>query len=171
MSGPAPADLPAAREVLRAPLPRKADDRVSLAHHERLLRRRRLEGEGGAFLVDLPATVSLRQGDAFALEDGRLVEVVAAPEALIAATAQNLARIAWHVGNRHAPCQVEPGRLLVLRDRVMRDMLLRLGAAVEDVDAPFTPEGGAYGEGHPMGHTHLGDADSLGLGDLGGEPL
>lgn len=157
--------LPSALAVLRPPLPQVPHDRVALAHHERLLRRRRLVTAGGeGFLVDLARATSVEQGDAFALEDGRLVAVVAAEEPLIEVRGGDLARIAWHVGNRHAPCRIEPGRLLVPRDRVMREMLLRLGATVRDVSEPFAPEGGAYGEGHPMGHSHLGDADLSGLG-------
>lgn len=157
--------LPPARAVRRAPLDRIGCDRVPLAHHERLLRRRRLvtiHGEG--FLVDLPRTTSVAHGDAFELADGRLIGVVAAEEPLIEVRGEGLARIAWHVGNRHAPCQIEPRRLLVLRDRVMQDMLLRLGATVTEVSEPFRPEGGAYGEGHAMGHSHPGDADLSGLG-------
>lgn len=158
-------DLPPARAVLRPPLPRIGYDCVPLAHHERLLRRKRLQtvhDEG--FLVDLPRTTAVEQGDAFVLEDGRLIDVVAAEEPLIEVRGTDLVRIAWHVGNRHAPCQIEPGRLLVLRDRVMRDLLLRLGATVADVSEPFAPEGGAYGEGHTMGHSHGGEGELSGLG-------
>ena len=164
-------DLPPAREVLRAPLPRPAHARVALAHHERPLRRRRLvTAHDEGFLVDLPRTTVVGHGDAFLLADGRLIEVAAAEEPLIearAASSGDLARLAWHVGNRHAPCQVEADRLLVPRDHVMRAMLVGLGAEARDVSEPFHPEGGAYAEGLPMGHSHgPSQGNDLGLGAL-----
>ncbi len=134
-----------------------AHGRVALTHEDRLLRRKRLVSrDGGAFLVDLPETTSLNDGDAFALDDGRLIAVEAAPEPLLA-VAGDLPRLAWHVGNRHAPCQIEEGRLLVRRDHVMLDMLdmlVRLGATVTELTGPFTPEGGAYGHGRTLGQDH-----------------
>ena len=156
-------DLPPARSLRRAPLGAVPHGVVVLRHDERLLRRRRLatvDGEG--FLVDLPATSGLEQGDAFELEDGRLIGVVAAEEPLLEVRGPDLPRLAWHLGNRHAPCQIEPGRLLIQRDHVLRDMLERLGAEIREVSEPFAPEGGAYGHGRTMGHDHFGG----GLGDL-----
>jgi urease accessory protein len=70
------------------------------------------------------------------------------------AVSGDLARLAWHIGNRHTPCQVEKGRLLIRRDHVLEAMLRQLGAGVEAVIAPFRPEGGAYGHGRTMGHDH-----------------
>ena len=87
------------------------------------------------------------------LEDGRRVKVIAAPEPLLE-VAGDLARLAWHIGNRHAPCRIEAHRLLVQDDPVMADMLRRLGASVRPVAEPFEPEGGAYGLGRTMGHEH-----------------
>jgi urease accessory protein len=58
------------------------------------------------------------------------------------------------VGNRHTPCQIEAARLLIQPDHVIRAMLEQLGATVEDVVEPFTPEGGAYGHGRTHGHDH-----------------
>ncbi|PJB66733.1 MAG: hypothetical protein CO095_12775 [Armatimonadetes bacterium CG_4_9_14_3_um_filter_58_7] len=69
-------------------------------------------------------------------------------------TAPDLVRIAWHVGNRHTPCQVETGRLLIQPDHVIREMLGKLGAVVREIEEPFTPEGGAYGHGRTHGHSH-----------------
>ena len=106
------------------------------------------------FLVDLSQTTSLDGGDAFELADGRLIEVVAAEEDLFAVTGPDLTRLAWHIGNRHTPCQIEPARLMIRRDHVIRDMLLKLGATVQDIRAPFSPEGGAYGHGRTHGHSH-----------------
>jgi len=129
-------------------------DTVTLTYDARFLRRKRLvSDQGEAFLVDLPETVSLNRGDAFALEDGRLIAVKPAVEALLEITG-DLTRLAWHIGNRHTPCQIEPERLLVQREPVMRDMLLKLGADIRDVTEAFTPEGGAYGHGRTHGHAH-----------------
>jgi urease accessory protein len=131
---------------------------VALDYEGRLLRRRRLVTDAGwAFLVDLPEVTSLDGGDALALGDGRHVAVVAAEEALLAVTATTragLARLAWHVGNRHTPCRIEAERLLIRDDHVLADMLRRLGAQVTEVTGPFEPEGGAYGHGRTFGHDH-----------------
>ncbi len=144
-------DLPISHAVTHA---HHGDDRVTLSYDERFLRRKVLETEGGVrFLVDLAQTTSLNAGDAFQLDDGRLIEVVPAVEALLEIRG-DLTRLAWHIGNRHTPCQIEPGRLLIQRDHVMRDMLVKLGAEVTEVVAPFTPEGGAYGHGRTHGHAH-----------------
>ena len=149
------ADPPIARTIRRAGEWSGPADACALDHEGRTLRRRMLRAEGGlAFLVDLPRATSLGHGDALALDDGRLVAVVAAPEDLIEVTGPDLARLAWHVGNRHAPCQIEPERLLIRRDPVLRDMLRRLGGATRDRREPFTPEGGAYGHGRTHAHDH-----------------
>lgn len=132
-----------------------ADSAIALDYEARLLRRKRLRAECGlTFLVDLAETVSVNAGDAFELTDGRRVAVRAAVEPLLAVQGDNLARLAWHIGNRHTPCQIEPGQLLIRRDPVLADMLRRLGANLQEMEAPFTPEGGAYGHGRTMGHDH-----------------
>ena len=129
--------------------------RVVLDYEARFLRRKVLPLEDGRrLLVDLPQTTSLDHGVALVCEDGSEVLVEAAPEPLYAVTGGALARIAWHVGNRHTPCQIEADRLLIRRDHVMRDMLARIGAEVTEITAPFTPEGGAYGHGRTHGHDH-----------------
>ncbi|WP_170371727.1 urease accessory protein UreE [Ruegeria arenilitoris] len=128
---------------------------VMLNYEDRFLRRRMLRtAQNEEFLVDLSQTTSLDGGDAFELADGRLIEVVAAEEDLFAVTGPDLTRLAWHIGNRHTPCQIEPDRLVIRRDHVIRDMLLKLGATVQDIRAPFSPEGGAYGHGRTHGHSH-----------------
>ena len=89
----------------------------------------------------------LRSGDALALEDGRLVEVVAAPEPLLEIRCTDplhLARVAWHLGNRHVPTQLLAKSLRIRRDHVLEEMLRGLGARVIEIEAPFDPEGGAY---------------------------
>ena len=134
-------------------------DRVVLDYDARFLRRKVLTCESGErMLVDLPNTTSLDHGGVLLLEGGGEVLVVAASEPLLEVTADHLPRIAWHIGNRHTPCQIEDTRLLIQRDHVIRAMLDHIGATVREVDEPFTPEGGAYGHGrthaHEHGHTH-----------------
>lgn len=134
-----------------------ATDTVILDFENRHRRRIRMRGEGGLeFLLDLPETTALRNGDGLLLEDGRIVEVKAADEPLSEVAVHDpseLARLAWHLGNRHLPVQFSGDRLLVARDHVIDEMLQSLGAQVKHVDAPFDPEGGAYTTGH-HGHHH-----------------
>ena len=133
----------------------QAQETCRLTYDERFLRRKVLETVAGVpFLVDLAQTTSLNSGDAFELTDGTLIAVEAAKEPLLAIAGQNLTRLAWHIGNRHTPCQIEPERLVIQRDHVIRDMLEKLGAHVKDVTEPFTPEGGAYGHGRTHSHAH-----------------
>lgn len=130
-------------------------DCLSLTYDDRFLRRKVLTCESGEqILIDLSQTTSLNHGGALVLDDGREVEIQAAPEALLEVTAPDLTRIAWHIGNRHTPCQIEKDRLLIQVDHVIRDMLLKICATVREVREPFTPEGGAYGHGRTHGHTH-----------------
>jgi len=146
--------LPACHNIMRAPGHADACDQVTLAYDGRFFRRKVLTtAQGARVLVDLEHTTSLNHGDALELEDGRLIEVRAAKEDLMQVTG-NLTRLAWHIGNRHMPCQVEADRLLIQRDHVIRDMLQRLGATLRDVSEPFTPEGGAYGHGRTHAHAH-----------------
>lgn len=130
--------------------------RISLTHDQRRLRRRLLVLDNGAeVLVDLPVTVTLDDGSRLQLEDGRLVDIAAAEEPLFSITgddAAHLVRLAWHIGNRHLPAQLDGERILIRRDHVIRDMLLGLGAGVIDIVAKFAPEHGAY-HGH-AGHDH-----------------
>ena len=132
----------------------KADSRIVLGYDARFLRRKRLQAEDGtSFLVDLPETTSLDQGDAFQLSDGRLIVVIAAVEPVLRITG-DLPRLAWHIGNRHTPCQIAADHLVIRRDHVLEKMLMGLGAQVQLTEAPFRPEGGAYGHGRTMGHDH-----------------
>jgi urease accessory protein len=145
-------DLPPALSVRRKAGP--VAETVTLDYEARMLRRKRLvTDKGRAFMVDLPETVSLDPGDGFVLEGGKLIGVVAASESVLEITG-DLARLAWHIGNRHTPCQVEPHRLLIREDHVLEGMLIGLGAKVRRITAPFRPEGGAYGHGRTMGHDH-----------------
>jgi urease accessory protein len=91
------------------------------------------------------------------LDDGSIVRVAGKAEPLVeiaAASAQELARLAWHIGNRHADVQVVDDRLRIRRDHVLEGMLGGLGAQLTPVEAPFDPEPGAYGHGHQHGHDH-----------------
>jgi len=147
--------LPPSRQIRKPGHWSGAYDVVTLSYDDRFLRRKMLTTmRAEQFLVDLGHTTSLDHGDAFALEDGRLIEVVAAKEDLLEVTGDDLPRLAWHIGNRHTPCQIEEDRLLIQRDHVIRDMLDKVGATVREVVEPFTPEGGAYGHGRTHGHSH-----------------
>jgi urease accessory protein len=128
---------------------------LHLTYEARFLRRKVLTCVSGAkVLVDLEQVTSLDQGGVLLLEDGGEVAIVAAPEPLLEVTGSDLPRLAWHIGNRHTPCQIAPDRLLIQRDPVIRHMLEHLGATVAEVEEPFTPEGGAYGHGRTHSHEH-----------------
>lgn len=133
-------------------------DTVRLDYEARFLRRRRIRTDTGVdVLVDLPEARQLADGDRLVLEDGRAVRVHAADEALAEIrprNAEDLARLAWHVGNRHVPCEIRAGALRIRRDHVIEAMLARLGAEVVPVEAPFDPERGAYGNARTFGHEH-----------------
>jgi urease accessory protein len=133
----------------------RAEGAVTLAYDDRHRRRLRLTTDGGEeFLLDLPHAVSLEDGDGLQLDDGRWIAVRAAAESLIEVTAEPtlLTRLAWHLGNRHLPARIEPRRILIRRDHVIADMLSKLGATLRFIEAPFTPERGAYDDSH--GHAH-----------------
>lgn len=138
-------------------------DTVVLDFDDRHRRRIAMKGiRGLQFLLDLEEAIMLRSGDALALEDGRLVEVLSAPEPLAeirARDANHLLRVAWHLGNRHLPTQILGTKLRIRRDHVIEDMVRGLGAEVKEIEAPFDPEGGAYAQhvmrhGHDRGHGH-----------------
>ena len=116
---------------------RVATATCALSYDDRFFRRKKLTtDQGWPVVVDFDQTRSLGHGDALELSDGRMIEVRAAPEALLAVTGPDLARLAWHIGNRHTPCQIGTDHVLILRDPVIRHMLEHLGANVAEVDAP-----------------------------------
>ena len=134
---------------------------VTLSYADRCKRRIQMTDDAGApFLLSLPRAVRLSDGDGLRLADGDYLRVVAAPEPLVEATAtdpEHLARLAWHIGNRHVPAEIVHGRLRIAADPVLENMLQRLGAVTGRIDAPFHPEGGAYGQldvHAPNGHQH-----------------
>lgn len=162
------ATLPLAQSLLRRGDWSGPTEVCTLDYAARFLRRKRLVMQSGeAFIADLPQTCSLDHGDALVLSDGRMVEIRAAAEALLEVTGAALPRLAWHIGNRHTPCQIEADRLLIQADPVIGHMLAHLGAGVRAVTAPFTPEGGAYGHGRTHAHEHGATAHDLSKGGAG----
>jgi urease accessory protein len=143
-------------------------DTVVLSFDDRHRRRMAMTGTRGLeFLLDLENAVALRGGDALVLDDGRLIEVVAAPEPLVEIRGNDphhLVRVAWHLGNRHLPTQIMAKGLRIRRDHVIEAMVRGLGARAIEIEAPFDPEGGAYaGESHahaPDPHEHAAHSAS-----------
>jgi urease accessory protein len=145
---------------------RKPADFVILPHDGRHRRRVTMRTEGDlVFLLDLPEATRLMHGDGLMLEDGRIIAVVAAEEPVLEITARDahhLARIAWHLGNRHLPTEILPDRLRIAPDPVIENMVRGLGGTVRRAEARFEPEGGAYGhlhghaeqDAHPHDHDH-----------------
>ncbi|WP_103173079.1 urease accessory protein UreE [Paracoccus sp. SY] len=143
--------ITATRIIRNAPAP--FDGEIALDYEGRLLRRKKLACGTGDFLVDLPEVTSLEDGDAFELSDGRRIVTRAKPEPVLVIRG-HLARLAWHIGNRHTPCRIEADRLIIRQDHVLEAMLRQLGAEIQHADLPFRPEGGAYGHGRTFGHDH-----------------
>lgn len=150
-----------ATTIVRRPAvkPDRVVDTLTLDHEARHRRRLSLTGENGvAFLLDLERATILDDGDAVKLEDGRLVQIKAAPERLIeirAETPLRLMKVAWHVGNRHVAAELMADALYIAHDHVLMEMVRGLGATATVVERPFRPERGAYEtHGHDHGHEH-----------------
>jgi urease accessory protein len=148
-------------QILRAGqwAPETAVDSLCLNYDQRYRRRLRYEAAGGTLLLlDLPRATVLLPGDGLQLDDGGVVLVNAAPEALVEVTAPDAAiliRIAWHIGNRHLAAQLEPSRIVIREDHVISNMLAGLGASVRPFQGTFSPESGAYTEhAGPLVHLH-----------------
>ena len=135
---------------------RPVADTVILDHAQRSGQKLTVAGVKGLSVeIDLQAPARLRGDDVLELEDGRLVEVVAAPEPLIEARAADvpaLARLAWHLGDRHVAIEVLPNRIRARRDEAIEVLLASLGAKLTRIEAPFEPEGGAYASARAHGH-------------------
>lgn len=133
-------------------------DTVTLDFDHRRRRRLKLESDNGLFfLLDLPELKTLRDGDILLLEDGSAIGVRARNEPVADIRCNDLAhlvRVAWHLGNRHLPTELMGDRLRIRQDHVIEDMAAKLGATVTRLEAPFNPEGGAYGHGETEGHSH-----------------
>lgn len=142
-----------------------AADRVVLDFDGRHRRRLTMTADAGlSFLLDLPKAIPLRDGDGLVLGDGAVVRVTAASERLLEISApdlRTLVRIAWHLGNRHLPTQLMGDRLRIREDHVIAGMVAGLGGVTAAVEAPFDPEGGAYGHGavHDHHHDHAHDQE------------
>jgi urease accessory protein len=136
----------------------QASGTVTLSYLDRHRRRIRLHGDDGTpFLLDLPRAVVLGEDDGLEIEGGGFLRVRAAAEALAEIDCRDgveLARIAWHLGNRHLPMQVAAGKLRIRWDHVIVDMVAGLGARISRVEAAFDPEAGAYAEGGHGHHDH-----------------
>jgi urease accessory protein len=150
-----------ATEIIRAGLWNgKPADTVRLDYDHRTRRRIALTGAGGLeFLLDLARAPVLIAGDGLKLEDGRIVAVEAALERLLEIACRDeraLARIAWHLGNRHLATEIGARVVYIRDDHVIADMARGLGAEVRSVERPFNPEGGAYTQGSSHGHHHHG---------------
>jgi urease accessory protein len=128
--------------------------KLTLPFEQRQKSRLRAQADNGEEVaLILPRGRVLRGGDRVAATDGREVEIVAAAEKLLHIESAELARVAYHLGNRHVPLQVGPGFLRIAEDHVLEEMARKLGASVSHVEAPFEPEAGAYGHQHDeMGH-------------------
>lgn len=111
--------------------------------------------------VFLPRGTVVRGGDVLVAEDGSLVRVEAARQTVFRITACDehgssfdLMRAAYHLGNRHVPIELRPAHLQIEPDHVLANMLRAMHMTVTEVQAPFEPEGGAYGDNAMMGHDH-----------------
>ena len=120
------------------------------------------DSQGRQLGVFLPRGTVVRGGDVLVAEDGSLIQVLAAPQAVLRIThctehgrPFDLIRAAYHLGNRHVPIELKPDFLQIEPDHVLADMLRGMHLIVHAVEAPFEPEGGAYAQGgHPHGHAH-----------------
>ena len=137
-----------------------ASDSVRMTYEERVRGRLVVRLDSGAeAAIALPRGATLHHGDRLLASDGRIVAVLAAPEPLLEVEAERaaLTRAAYHLGNRHVAVEIRADRLRVVRDAVLERLLRGLGLEPVAVDAPFEPEGGAYGQTH----SHLGGAAQL----------
>lgn len=124
------------------------------------------DSRGRRLAVFLPRGSVVRGGDVLVAQDGSMVRVLAQAQPLMRVTPCSqhgspfdLVRAAYHLGNRHVSLELAPHHLQFEPDPVLADMLRGLHLIVTDVQAPFEPEGGAYGGGHGHRHGHDHDHD------------
>lgn len=131
---------------------------LTLDFDERHRRRIRLTADQGeAVLLDLPKAVAMADGDGLQLEDGRWLMIQSAAEHIVEIRHKDpnqLVRLAWHLGNRHLPTEILDQVLRIRPDHVIEHMLCGFGADLTNVQAPFQPEGGAYGDHSHHHHDH-----------------
>ena len=148
----------------RAPTQPHADAELELAFEDRRKARQRTKlASGEEVALFLERGTILRGGDCLASQDGRVLRIVAAAEALMEVRtldAETLARAAYHLGNRHCTVELRDGALRFPADHVLAEMLTGLGLQVTSISAPFEPEAGAYAAGH---HHHSGEARHAGI--------
>ena len=142
-------------KILVNPENKKIEDTITLTYDQRFIRRKKLVSDNNfGFLVNLSETVSLKKNYGFLLDNGSIILIKSAEEELLEITSNNLMKITWHIGNRHIPCQIENERLLIQVDKVIENLIIKLGGHVKKVKEEFNPEGGAYGLGRTHGHKH-----------------
>ena len=142
-------------KILVNPENKKIEDTITLTYDQRFIRRKKLVSDNNfGFLVNLSETVSLKKNDGFLLDNGSIILIKSAEEELLEITSNNLMKITWHIGNRHIPCQIENERLLIQVDKVIENLIIKLGGCVKKIKEEFNPEGGAYGLGRTHGHKH-----------------
>jgi urease accessory protein len=162
--------MPLAIRVMAAGEPRPAiiDTLLLTAEQRRMQRGFVFGGKGICVELDFSEPLTLRTDDVLLLDDGTAVEVVAEVEPLLEVRAEFpvLARLAWMLGDRHVPVEIMPNRLRLRRDPALEALLASAGGKVRAIDAPFSPEGGAYAVGeaahdhhhdHAHGHHHHHD--------------
>jgi urease accessory protein len=119
------------------------------ARHRRRIRL--IADQGEEILLDLPKAVAMADGDGLQLDDGRWLKVQAAAELIVEIRHKDpnhLMRLAWHLGNRHLPTEIRDETLRIRPDHVIESLLHGFGADLAKIEAPFQPEGGAYGHVH-----------------------
>ena len=142
-------------KVIQKPTNKNVIDTITLNFNDRFIRRKKLVSDNKLeFLVNLPQTISVNKDDGFLLDDGNLILIKYAKETLIEIRSEDLIKLAWHIGNRHIPCQIETNRLLIHEDKVIENLIIRLGGTIKKISEEFSPEGGAYGLGRTHGHKH-----------------
>ena len=143
------------QKVIQEPTNKNVIDTITLNYNDRFIRRKKLLSDNKLeFLVNLPETISVNKDDGFLLDDGNVILIKNAKETLIEIRSEDLINLAWHIGNRHIPCQIETNRLLIHEDKVIENLIVRLGGSIKKISEEFSPEGGAYGLGRTHGHKH-----------------
>lgn len=142
-------------KVIQKPTNKNVIDTITLNYNDRFIRRKKLVSDNNLeFLVNLPETISVNKDDGFLLNDGNVILIKNAKETLIEIRSEDLIKLSWHIGNRHIPCQIETNRLLIHEDKVIENLIVRLGGSIKKISEEFSPEGGAYGLGRTHGHKH-----------------
>lgn len=138
---------------------RPTDLSAELDIQQRVRSRQRIRLTNGEdALLEIERGLTLRHGDQLTNAEGEVLSILSAPETLSVVSTDDLhllARVCYHLGNRHVPLQITPQWVSYLHDHVLDDMVRGLGAQVEVKTAPFEPEAGAYGgTSHSHSHSH-----------------